>query len=198
MNLLGCLDVPTQGDYRFLNVSVGRMSASDRARLRSQRIGFVFQGFHLLGRASALKNVALPLLYMGVAKDEREERAYKALQMVGLEARVQHKPSQLSGGQQQRVAIARALVNNPSLLLADEPTGNLDSRTSMEIMALLQDLNRRGLTIVLVTHEPDIAAYTKRQVEFRDGHIIRDEVVCHPRSAHADWIALRAETLPVE
>jgi len=190
MNIVGCLDRPTHGDYRFLNTSIGNITASQRAMIRNKYIGFIFQGFHLLKRSTALKNVALPLLYAGVPQEEREELAYRALKQVNLEARVNHKPSQLSGGQQQRVAIARALVNRPALLLADEPTGNLDTRTSIEIMQLLEELHRQGITIVLVTHEPDIAAYAKRQVEFRDGRIVRDEVTSHRRLPHADWLDL--------
>lgn len=183
MNLLGCLDHPTSGTYRLAGKLVSQMSADELASIRNQLIGFVFQGFNLLSRATAIRNVALPMVYSGYSRAEQEQRARKALWLVGLGARLNHKPSQLSGGQQQRVAIARALVNNPSLLLADEPTGNLDSRTSIEIMAILQALNQRGITIVLVTHEPDIAAYAKRQVAFRDGRIVRDELVPNPRRA---------------
>jgi len=183
MNLLGCLDRPTSGTYKLAGKLVSQMTADELAVIRNQLIGFVFQGFNLLSRATALRNVALPMVYSGYSKVEQEQRARKALRLVGLGARLDHKPSQLSGGQQQRVAIARALVNNPSLLLADEPTGNLDSRTSIEIMAILQALNQRGITIVLVTHEPDIAAFAKRQVAFRDGRIVRDEQVLNPRRA---------------
>ncbi len=190
MNLLGCLDRPTQGEYWLVGRRVSHLSNDELADIRNQLIGFVFQGFNLLNRATALKNVALPLVYAGYSKEEQLRRARKVLKLVGLGSRMDHKPSQLSGGQQQRVAIARALVNGPSLLLADEPTGNLDSRTSLEIMAILQALNKQGLTIVLVTHEPDIATYTKRQVTFRDGRILRDEPVLAPRSAHEEWTAL--------
>ena len=190
MNLLGCLDRPTQGEYWLVGRRVSHQSNDELADIRNRLIGFVFQGFNLLNRASALKNVALPLIYAGYSKEEQERRARKVLKLVGLGSRMNHKPSQLSGGQQQRVAIARALVNGPSLLLADEPTGNLDSRTSLEIMAILQALNKQGLTIVLVTHEPDIATYTKRQVTFRDGRILRDEPVLAPRSAQEEWTAL--------
>jgi putative ABC transport system ATP-binding protein len=193
MNLLGCLDTPTQGEYWLAGRLVSSLSSDDLADIRNRLIGFVFQGFNLLSRATALSNVALPLLYAGVSRTERDERARKMLRLVGLGKRLHHRPAQLSGGQQQRVAIARALVNNPSLLLADEPTGNLDSRTSIEIMAILQALNKQGLTIVLVTHEPDIAAYTKRQVTFRDGRIVRDEPVAVPRSAEEEWKTLTAE-----
>jgi putative ABC transport system ATP-binding protein len=183
MNLLGCLDRPDSGDYWLVGRKVSQMSADELADVRNRRIGFVFQGFNLLARASALKNVALPLMYAGLPRHEQELRARKALELVGLAARLHHRPSQLSGGQQQRVAIARALVNNPAILLADEPTGNLDSRTSVEIMAILQSLNARGLTIVLVTHEPDIAAYAQRRVLFRDGRIVNDELITASRSA---------------
>jgi putative ABC transport system ATP-binding protein len=175
MNMLGCLDRPTQGEYWLSGKLVSRMSNDELADVRNRLIGFVFQGFNLLARASALSNVALPMVYAGLTKEQREARARKVLQLVGLGSRMNHRPAQLSGGQQQRVAVARALVNGPSLLLADEPTGNLDSRTSVEVIAILQALNEQGLTIVLVTHEPDIALYTKRQVVFRDGRVIRDE-----------------------
>src|SRR6266852_2498472 len=190
MNLIGCLDTPTQGEYWLAGRLVSRLSSDQLADVRNRLIGFVFQGFNLLGRATALSNVALPLVYAGISKQEQENRALKMLKLVGLGKRAHHKPSQLSGGQQQRVAIARALVNGPALLLADEPTGNLDSRTSLEIMAVLQALNQQGLTIVLVTHEADIAAYTKRQVTFRDGRVIQDEPVLAPRSAVNEWTAL--------
>ena len=181
MNLIGCLDRPTEGEYWLAGRLVSSLSSDELADIRNRLIGFVFQGFNLLSRASALSNVALPMLYAGLSKEEREHRARRVLKLVGLGSRMGHKPSQLSGGQQQRVAIARALVNGPSLLLADEPTGNLDSRTSVEIMAILQALNQQGLTIIIVTHEHDIAAYTKRQVAFRDGHVIQDEPVPAPR-----------------
>ncbi len=190
MNLIGCLDRPTQGSYWLASRAVNHMSSKELARIRNRLIGFVFQGFNLLPRASAKSNVELPMIYAGLTKELREQRAKQALHLVGLESRLDHLPAQLSGGQQQRVAIARALVNSPSLLLADEPTGNLDTQTSVEIMAVLQALHRQGLTIVLVTHEPDIAEYTTRQVFFRDGRLVRDEPVTHPRDAQADWIAL--------
>jgi putative ABC transport system ATP-binding protein len=173
---------------------VSSLSSDELADVRNRLIGFVFQGFNLLSRANALSNVALPMVYAGVPREERESRARKALQLVGLGKRLDHKPSQLSGGQQQRVAIARALVNSPSLVLADEPTGNLDSRTSTEVMAIMQALNEQGLTIVLVTHEPDIAQYAKRQIAFRDGLLVRDEPVLTPRSAREEWIALTTNT----
>jgi putative ABC transport system ATP-binding protein len=192
MNLLGCLDRPTKGEYWLAGRLVSSLSKDELASVRNHMLGFVFQGFNLLSRATALSNVALPMLYAGVAREQREERARQMLELVGLGKRLHHKPTQLSGGQQQRVAIARSLINRPSLLLADEPTGNLDSRTSIEIMVVLQALNRQqGLTIVLVTHEPDIAAYTQRQVLFRDGRIIRDEPVVNPRVALNEWKALR-------
>jgi putative ABC transport system ATP-binding protein len=190
MNLIGCLDRPTTGEYWLSGVPVSRMSADELASVRNRRIGFVFQGFNLLNRATAAKNVALPLIYTGLPAAEQERRALAMLRLLGLGARAHHRPLELSGGQQQRVAIARALVNNPSLLLADEPTGNLDSRTSVEIMAVLQALNQRGLTIVLVTHEADIAAYTRRQVGFRDGVVVRDERLVAPRSARQELAAL--------
>jgi len=190
MNIIGCLDRPTQGSYELVGRQVSQMSTRELARVRNRLIGFVFQGFNLLSRASARRNVELPMIYAGLTRELREQRSREALQLVGLGARMDHKPAQLSGGQQQRVAIARALVNSPSLLLADEPTGNLDSRTSIEIMAVLQALNQRGLTIILVTHEPDIAEYTMRQVVFRDGCLVRDEPVSHPRDAQAEWAAL--------
>jgi putative ABC transport system ATP-binding protein len=190
MNLIGLLDRPTTGEYWLSGVPVSRMTADQLADVRNRRIGFVFQGFNLLNRATALKNVALPLIYTGLPAAEQERRALAMLRLVGLGARAHHKPLELSGGQQQRVAIARALVNNPSLLLADEPTGNLDSRTSVEIMAVLQALNQRGLTVVLVTHEADIAAYTRRQVGFRDGRVVRDERIVAPRSAREELAAL--------
>ena len=174
MNLLGCLDRPTSGEYLLDGVSVGKMSANQLADIRNARIGFVFQSFNLLSWMSALDNIQLPLVYAGISKEERQKRAWWALSMVGLRARAQHRPSELSGGQQQRVAIARALVTGPSLFLADEPTGNLDSQTSTQIISILQALNERGLTVVLVTHEPDIAAFAQRQVKFRDGRIVDD------------------------
>ncbi|HMN46850.1 MAG TPA: ABC transporter ATP-binding protein [Povalibacter sp.] len=176
MNILGCLDTPTSGSYRFLGVPVGNMSPDQRALLRRNYLGFVFQGFNLLSRTSALENVELPLVYRHVPKEERHQRARKALQEVGLTGRETHVPSELSGGQQQRVAIARAIVSEPRVLFADEPTGNLDTATSIEIMKVLTRLNEeRGITIAMVTHEPDIAAWTRRIVRFRDGTIESDE-----------------------
>lgn len=193
MNILGCLDRPTQGDYWLAGSLVSRLSAQQLARVRNRLIGFVFQGFNLLSRANAQSNVELPMVYAGLTRQQRQQRARQALQLVGLGDRLDHKPAQLSGGQQQRVAIARALVNAPSVLLADEPTGNLDSRTSVEVMAILQALNQQGLTIVLVTHEPDIASYAQRQIVFRDGRLIRDEPVTSPRDAQAEWAVLAAQ-----
>jgi putative ABC transport system ATP-binding protein len=174
MNLVGCLDGPTSGSYRLAGQEVRGLSRSDLATVRNRVLGFVFQSFNLLARTSARENVELPLLYAGVSGAERRVRAEKALVSVGLGARMNHVPNQLSGGQQQRVAIARALVNRPRVLLADEPTGNLDSRTSIEIMALFQRLSQAGITIVLVTHEPDIAAFASRVLVIRDGHVVTD------------------------
>lgn len=174
MNLIGCLDRPTAGSYLLDGVDVTRLRSAQLANARNRKIGFIFQGFLLLPRMDALDNVMLPMVYAGVPHQWRLERARSALQAVGLAERAHHRPNELSGGQQQRVAIARALVNSPSLILADEPTGNLDSHTSLEIMAILQDLNAKGATIVLVTHEPDIATYCSRIVTFRDGVIVSD------------------------
>lgn len=175
MNILGCLDRPTKGHYLLDGTDVSKLSKVELAHIRNRKIGFVFQQFNLLSRTTALENVELPTLYAGIPPEERIARAQKSLERVGLTSRAMHHPSQLSGGQQQRVAIARALVNHPSILLADEPTGNLDSRTSVEIMDILQRLNEdEGLTVVLVTHEPDIAAYSQRALEFRDGKMRRD------------------------
>jgi putative ABC transport system ATP-binding protein len=174
MNLLGCLDTPTAGEYRLAGEKVSDMSGDALAAIRNRRIGFVFQQFNLLPRTSALDNVQLPLLYAATPASQRRQRAMARLSQVGLATRHDHHPSQLSGGQQQRVAIARALVNDPALILADEPTGALDSRTSLEIMVLLQQLNSAGMTIVMVTHESDIAAFASRIITFRDGEIISD------------------------
>ncbi|TQK53204.1 putative ABC transport system ATP-binding protein [Brevibacillus sp. AG162] len=177
MNMLGCLDRPTSGSYVLDGIDVTQLKDSGLAQVRNQKIGFVFQSFHLLPRATSLRNVELPMMYAGVGMTERKKRATAALQRVGLGQRMDHKPTQLSGGQRQRVAIARALVNQPAILLADEPTGNLDSRSSIEIMAIFQELHAQGVTILLVTHEADIAQHAERVITFRDGHIIRDERV---------------------
>ena len=174
MNLVGCLDSPSGGSYRLSGQPVHQLSGNALAALRNRRIGFVFQQFNLLGRASALDNVAMPLVYAGVGKRDRQERARRALDDVGLSDRRHHTPAQLSGGQQQRVAIARALINDPQIILADEPTGALDSRSSLEVMALLQGLNRRGQTVLFVTHEADVAAFAKRVITFRDGQVQDD------------------------
>ena len=174
MNILGCLDRPTGGHYRLAGEAVETMSTDQLASIRNRRIGFVFQQFNLLPRTSAVENVELPMLYAGVAGAERRARALDSLKRVGLGQRADHTPAELSGGQQQRVAIARALVNRPQLILADEPTGALDSQTSDEIMRVLAELNGQGMTVVLVTHEPDIAAWARRRIVFRDGHIVED------------------------
>jgi len=177
MNILGCLDTPTSGDYILDGVEVKKMNRNELAEFRNQKLGFVFQSFNLLTRTSVLDNVMLPLLYnKGIPESERVERCHKAIEMLGLTSRIKHYSNQLSGGQQQRVAIARSLVGNPLVILADEPTGNLDTATSNEVMKIFQDLNTKGITIVLVTHEPDIAAFAKRKVVFKDGHIISDEI----------------------
>ncbi|MBZ5712250.1 ABC transporter ATP-binding protein [Nannocystis pusilla] len=174
MNILGCLDRPTSGSYRLAGREVSQLGRGDLATVRNKVLGFVFQSFNLLARTSALENVELPMVYAGVGGAERRERARHSLEKVGLGKRLDHTPAQLSGGQQQRVAIARAIVNRPKVILADEPTGNLDSRTSIEIMALFQELGRSGITIVLVTHEPDIAEFTSRVVMMRDGKVLSD------------------------
>ena len=184
MNIIGCLDRPTRGTYILDGEDVSEMSKDQRADIRCQKIGFVFQGFNLLSRTSALENVELPMLYAGIETTERDRRAREALVAVGLAGREQNHPNQLSGGQQQRVAVARALVNDPALILADEPTGNLDSRTSVEVMEIFQRLNReRGITLVLVTHEPDIAQYAQRVVVFKDGKIKKDYQIEDQRDA---------------
>src|SRR5258708_6781537 len=186
MNILGCLDKPSSGRYLLEGIDVAQHDKKALALIRNQKIGFVFQGFNLLARTTALENVELPTLYTRIAQVERSKRATEALAMVGLADRSQHFPSQMSGGQQQRVAIARALVNKPSILLADEPTGNLDSRTSVEIMEIFQNLNDNGLTIVLVTHEHDIAQFARRVLIFRDGKIRKDDAVLNrPRASEA-------------
>jgi len=192
MNILGCLDTPTAGRYVLDGDDVGRLSSDQLAGIRNTKIGFVFQQFNLLARTPAIENVELPLLYGTTTARARRARAQESLAAVGLADRASHQPSQLSGGQQQRVAIARALVNSPALILADEPTGNLDTRTSVEILVLLQRLNRGGITIVLVTHEPDIASYASRRLVFRDGRLLHDD-----RAAPLDAATALAE-LPLE
>ncbi|WP_305118716.1 ABC transporter ATP-binding protein [Brucepastera parasyntrophica] len=194
MNILGCLDKPTEGTYRLDGIETSAASSDEFALIRNSKIGFVFQGFNLLARTSALENVELPLFYNRKAKiKDYRERAEKVLRDVGLGDRMYHMPSQLSGGQQQRVAIARAMVNDPAFLLADEPTGNLDTEMSLEIMALFQNLNDQGKTIVMVTHEPDIATYTKRVITMRDGAMISDELLKEKRSAAEDLVLWKKE-----
>ena len=191
MNILGCLDRPTSGRYLLEGVDVSQLNKDQRADVRNRRLGFVFQGFNLLRRTTALENVELPLIYAGVPAAERARRSRVALSIVGLAHREDNHPSQLSGGQQQRVAIARALVNNPSMLLADEPTGNLDTRTSLDVRGVFQRLNREsGITIVLVTHEPDIASFASRVVTVRDGRVVSDRPVRAPRDAMDELAAL--------
>ena len=194
MNILGCLDKPTSGDYHLDGVNVSTLNRDQLAEIRNQKIGFVFQQFNLLARTSAAENVELPLLYSPTDIKDRHQRAMRALARVGLEGREHHHPNQLSGGQQQRVAIARSLINDPQIILADEPTGALDSRTSIEIMALFQNLNREsGISIIVVTHENDIAEYSNRIIRFKDGHLVSDEPVLDPRDAKQEL-----ETLPPE
>jgi putative ABC transport system ATP-binding protein len=193
MHIIGCLDRPTSGQYFLDGQDVSRMSKDALALVRNKKIGFVFQGFNLLSRTSALDNVELPLLYgnAGMKTAERHKRATEMLELVGLGNRTDHHPNQLSGGQQQRVAIARALINNPSILLADEPTGNLDTRTSIEVMGIFQRLNQeRGITVVLITHEMDIAEYGTRTVTFRDGQVVADKAVARRRHAQDELAAL--------
>jgi putative ABC transport system ATP-binding protein len=194
MNLIGCLDRPTGGNYFLDGIDVSTLDRDARAAIRNDKIGFVFQGFNLLSRTTALENVEMPMLYnrTRVPAHEQKDRSRRALELVGLGDRADHKPNQLSGGQQQRVAIARALVNRPALLLADEPTGNLDSQTSIEIMGVFQKLNDQGITIIMVTHELDIARYTKRTVILRDGKIVRDEPVPNRLGAETELQKLRS------
>jgi putative ABC transport system ATP-binding protein len=194
LNILGCLDTPSEGEYLLDGISARQMSKNERARLRNRKIGFVFQTYNLLPRTTALENVELPLMYNSqVSAKERKEYAVHMLESVGLADRMHHTPNQMSGGQQQRVAIARALVNDPVIILADEATGNLDSRTSYEIMALFQQLNASGKTIAFVTHEPDIAAFSQRSILLRDGRIVKDEKISNPASATAALLNLPAE-----
>ena len=176
MNLIGCLDTPTSGQFFFDNFDVANLSADELAEIRNERIGFVFQSFNLLARTSALENVQLPMMYSGADRIKRKEAAEQVLRQVGLADRMDHQPSQLSGGQQQRVAVARALVNNPSLILADEPTGALDTKTGIEIMALFQQLNSSGITIIIITHEYDVAQFANRILKFKDGEIVDEEI----------------------
>ena len=183
MNLLGCLDSPSSGYYELNGVNVAHMDDNELAEIRNREIGFVFQSFNLLPRSDSLHNVELPLIYAGIPSDDRREQAIKALTNVGLAERMHHKPNELSGGQRQRVAVARALVNNPSIVLADEPTGNLDSRTGEEILGLFETLSRKGNTIIVVTHEEDVAQHARRIIRIRDGLIAADEVNPHPRAA---------------
>jgi putative ABC transport system ATP-binding protein len=190
MNILGCLDRPTEGRYLLDGEDVSSLDRNNLAGIRNRKIGFVFQSFNLLSRTTALENVELPLLYSGNHSKNITERAIKALVMVGLEGREHHYPNKLSGGQQQRVAIARALVNDPSIILADEPTGNLDTRTSVEVMGIFQSLNQKGITIVLITHERDIAAYAKRNITFRDGKIVKDDIVAVPKKASEELLTM--------
>ena len=193
MNLIGCLDRPTSGVYELDGIDVSSLDRDELALVRNRKVGFIFQGFNLLPRMTALGNVSLPMIYAGVPGPVVEERALAALAMVGLADRADHHPAQMSGGQQQRVAIARSLVNGPSIILADEPTGNLDSRTSVEVMAILQSLNRQNITIVLVTHESDIAEYCKRVVRFKDGRVIEDRYNAAQRQAQETLDSLRSE-----
>lgn len=196
MNIIGCLDRPTKGHYFLDGEDLSQLSKDQRADIRNKKLGFVFQGFNLLSRTSALENVELPMLYAGVETSERHRRSMEALAAVGLAGREKNHPNQLSGGQQQRVAIARSLVNDPALILADEPTGNLDSRTSVEVMEIFQRLNReRGMTLILVTHEPDIADYADRVVTFKDGRIKSDVLVESPRNAAEELKLLPAVEL---
>ena len=195
MNIIGCLDIPTKGEYLLDGTDVGTLSKDQLAGLRNHKIGFVFQSFNLLSRTSAVENVELPLMYnKRISSKEMRERALSALESVGLAHRAHHFPNQLSGGEQQRVAIARSLVNDPVVILADEPTGNLDTRTSMEVLAIFQTLNEKGITVVIVTHESDIAAFTKQNITFRDGKIIRAVAVAAPRRASEELAALPAAT----
>jgi putative ABC transport system ATP-binding protein len=190
MNIVGCLDIPTNGQYFLEEIDVGKLTRDELAHIRNEKLGFVFQGFNLLSRTSALENVELPMLYNNISPKERKERARAALKTVGLEGREHHHPNQLSGGQQQRVAIARAIVNNVPIIMADEPTGNLDTHTSIEIMELFQKLNNEsGITVILVTHEPDIAAYSRRSIRFLDGHLVSDKSTIDDRNGYTHKVS---------
>ncbi|MCJ7498517.1 MAG: ABC transporter ATP-binding protein [candidate division Zixibacteria bacterium] len=190
MHIIGCLDRPTKGSYLLEGKDISSLDRNSLAQIRNQKIGFVFQSFNLLQRTTALENVELPLLYNNSSSKVIVEKAKKALSLVGLEGRENSYPNQLSGGQQQRVAIARALINNPAIILADEPTGNLDTRTSIEVMEMFQSLNESGITVVLITHENDIATYAKRNISFRDGKIVKDDIVSNPRKAKTELLSL--------
>jgi putative ABC transport system ATP-binding protein len=197
MNILGCLDRPTSGSYELDGISVGQLKRDELAEIRNKKIGFVFQQFNLLARTSALENVELPLMYTDMPAEERRKRATKGLLDVGLEGLEDHQPSQLSGGQQQRVAIARSMINSPKIILADEPTGALDSRIGIEIMAIFQKLNRRdGITLIVVTHDIDIASYSTRTIHLKDGAVQSDELVAHSREAQKDLEQMLAEQAP--
>ena len=198
MNLIGCLDTPTNGQFLFDNIDVANLSADELADIRNKKIGFVFQSFNLLARTSALENVQLPLMYSGVGRSARIASAERVLTEVGLADRMDHHPSQLSGGQQQRVAIARALVNEPSLILADEPTGALDTRTGIEIMALFQKLNTSGITIIIITHESDVAQFARRILRFKDGQIVEEKINSAPINAETMLMDYDREQFAVE
>lgn len=185
MNIIGCLDKPTKGTYLLDGIDVSMTNDNELSEVRNKKIGFVFQSFNLLPKLSAIENVELPMIYAGMSRNVRNKKAMEALERVGLLDRIKHKPNELSGGQRQRVAIARSLVNDPAIILADEPTGNLDSKSTVEIIDIFQQLNSEGATIVMVTHEPDVAAHTKRIVTFRDGRTISDEIVKNPLKAGA-------------
>ena len=191
MNIVGCLDIPTKGEYFLDKVNIGKLNKDQLAQVRNNKIGFVFQSFNLLSRTTALENVELPLMYNSrIATREMRDKAMRALESVGLSDRSHHLPNQLSGGEQQRVAIARALVNDPVVILADEPTGNLDTRTSVEVMDIFQKLNKRGITVIIVTHEPDIASYTNRNITFKDGKVQKDIPVTKPKIASEELLTL--------